>query len=80
MRLSESPTAYLEGEEFTSGLVFDLHGIGHAQPEAQRSDYRRSLVRDKDILDVGCVGHLSLIDIERERGNWLHDIPRDSAN
>jgi len=80
MRLSESSAAYLDGEDFTSNFVFDLHGIGHAQPAAQRSDYLRSLVRGKDILDVGFVGHLPLIDMERERGNWLHDILRDSAN
>lgn len=79
MRLNESTTPYLEGTAFTDSLMFDLRGIGHAQPNMERLDYLRSLVRGKDVLDVGCVGHLPLIESQRKSGRWLHEILCEAA-
>jgi 2-polyprenyl-3-methyl-5-hydroxy-6-metoxy-1,4-benzoquinol methylase len=70
MKFSEEIFTYLHGQNFSSGLRIKI-----ALPEwkiRMRIDYIENLVRNKNIIHVGCADHLPLIEQKIIKNTWLH--------
>jgi hypothetical protein len=79
MKLENREVSFLKGHEFTSGLVVPLNRPGLTESRNDRLGFLRELVRGKDIIHIGCVDHMPLIEGKRKSGHWLHDILISSA-
>ena len=70
MQFSSSVEDFLSGAEFDSGLRVPV-----ATPEKRvvyRMNHLEALATGKQVLHVGCVDHLPLIEEKIRRGAWLH--------
>ncbi len=84
--------SYVEGEEFSPGLLVDLDFLP-PEPNNSRQDTILEIVNGRTILHIGCTDHLPLIDEKIKNGRHLHaslletcrkvvgvDIDQDSIN
>lgn len=78
MIYSELTTDYLNGNQFSNGAIINLNdkhnGIFY------RDEYLLNLSKGKNILHLGFVDHLPLIDEKITKGNWLHKKLMDASN
>lgn len=70
MVYSELIQDYLTGKKFSNGGVVDLSN--KRIEKLNRDEYLVDMAKDKNILHVGFVDHLPLIDEKIKKGNWLH--------
>ncbi len=67
----EEAKHFLKGESFSNSLVLSISkkesSIKYRIPQIE------SIIRDKNIIHVGCVDHLPLIEQKRKQGSWLHE-------
>lgn len=61
---------YLSGSKFTDGLAVN---IGIKEKLISRQEKIVETVKDKNIIHVGCVDHLEIIDEKINNNEWLHD-------
>jgi len=69
---------YLSGNNFSNGGVISLDT--DVNYPLNRDDYLINLAKGKNILHLGFVDHLPLIDDKIRRGNWLHKKLMDISN
>jgi len=60
---------YLSGDRFNNGAVITLN---NNISNLYRDDYLVDIARNKNILHLGFVDHIPLIDEKIKKGNWLH--------
>ncbi len=68
---------YLSGKNFSNGAKISLDT---SSTIVNRDDYLLSIAKGKNILHVGFVDHLPLLDAKIKRGNWLHKKLMDASN
>lgn len=61
---------YLSGSSFSSGLIVKICQKG--DPLRDRFSIIEELCKDKDIIHLGCVDHLPLIERKIKDNSWLH--------
>jgi hypothetical protein len=61
---------YLAGEKFSNGLTVKISPDG--EPISDRFQIIESLCANKNIIHLGCVDHLPLINKKIEQNLWLH--------
>ena len=69
MILDSNTLDYLNGKKFSNGLSVPYSFSG---PIPKRVDFLKELVREKQVLHLGCLDHLPLIDNKISSGQWLH--------
>lgn len=69
---------YLSGNSFSNGGIINLGD--DSTDILYRDDYLLSIAKSKNILHLGFVDHLPLIDEKIKRGNWLHKKLMDVSN
>ena len=69
---------YLSGNRFSNGGIISLDN--NSADTLYRDDYLLSIAEDKNILHLGFVDHIPLIDEKIKRGNWLHKKLMDVSN
>lgn len=69
MKLKEEFLPYLKGQQFSNSLhiPYEYH-----QAIPDRVTFVRDLARGKNVLHLGCLDHLPLIDDKVKRNQWLH--------
>lgn len=69
---------YLNGDQFSNAAIINLN---HKHDDIMhRDEYLLKISKDKNILDLGFVDHLPLIDEKIKKGNWLHKKLMDVSN
>jgi len=69
---------YLLGKSFSNGAIINLNNMN--LNTLYRDDYLLELAKGKNILHLGFVDHIPLIDEKIKRGNWLHKKLMDVSN
>jgi 2-polyprenyl-3-methyl-5-hydroxy-6-metoxy-1,4-benzoquinol methylase len=69
MKLDNETLEYLEGKKFSNALKIKYD---YYQPIPDRISLLCNLVRGKNVLHLGCLDHLPLIDGKISRNKWLH--------
>ena len=69
---------YLLGQSFSNGAIINLDSM--KVNTLYRDDYLLKLAKGKNILHLGFVDHIPLIDEKIKRGNWLHKKLMDVSN
>ncbi|MEA2018327.1 MAG: methyltransferase domain-containing protein, partial [Campylobacterota bacterium] len=70
MKFSNKDKEYLSGECFSSGYNIKLSGFNTS---TTRLEYLINKVKNKNILHIGFVDHLPVIDEKIKLKKWLHD-------
>jgi len=70
MKFNEQINKYLEGNSFSSGLIVDIDTYGDYNTD--RFSILEKLSQGKNIVHLGCVDHLQIINSKIERNLWLH--------
>lgn len=70
MKLEKKTIPYLNGSNFSSGLIFPVAESEKTIP--LRLDYIESLIKGKDVIHLGCADHLQIIKDKIKKGRWLH--------
>jgi len=70
--------SYLQGEKFHNGAVISLSN--EISKGFYRDNYLLEISQGKNILHLGFVDHLPLIDEKIKKGNWLHQKLMDVSN
>jgi len=69
---------YLNGDQFSNAAIINLN---HKHDDIMhRDEYLLKISKDKNILHLGFVDHLPLIDEKIKKGNWLHKKLMDVSN
>lgn len=77
MNIDNEVVEYLLGRKISNGYTFQVP----AQREMfNRNELLRTLATGKNVLHVGCVDHVELIEKKRQSGQYLHDMLCGSAN
>jgi hypothetical protein len=78
MRFSKEINQFLEGKAFSNALTINF------SPEKYllrtRINMLSGIVKDKNIIHLGCADHLDLIDDKMKKGKWLHGILVQNSN
>jgi hypothetical protein len=69
---------YLSGEDFSNGAIVNLES--KRESIINRDDFLLEISKNKNILHLGFVDHLPLIDKKIEQNNWLHQKLIDSSH
>ena len=69
---------YLNGDQFNNGAIINLK-TKH-DDILLRDEYLLKIAKGKNILHLGFVDHLPLIDKKIKKGNWLHKKLMDVSN
>jgi len=69
---------YLLGNSFSNGGI--IHLTKNSSDIIYRDDYLLDIARGKNILHLGFVDHIPLINEKIEKGNWLHKKLVDVSN
>ena len=77
MKFSETDLDYLTGKKFSNGFLFRY---AYHSPIPNRVKFLRELVKGKNVLHLGCLDHLPLIEEKIRNGQWLHKELTDVAN
>jgi len=70
MQFDKDIPDYLHGEKFSNGLAIAISHSG--EPVIDRFQIIESLCANKNIIHLGCVDHLPLINKKIEQNIWLH--------
>jgi hypothetical protein len=76
MKLDNETLEYLAGKKFSNGLKIKYD---YYQPIPDRISLLCEIVRDKNVLHLGCLDHLPLIDSKIANDKWLHKRLTDVA-
>lgn len=77
MRLDDKILDYLYGKKFSNSLSIQYSYYG---PIPNRVSFIRDIVKDKQVIHLGCLDHLPLIDSKIARHQWLHKEITESAS
>ena len=81
MRYTPEEMNYLQGEEYSNGLICSFKKDANDKKYVDRSSYLETLVRGKRVLHIGCVDHnVETIEHKIRRGKWLHKRLHDAAS
>lgn len=69
MKLDKKTLEHLQGSSFSNGLA--VH-YDYYQPIPKRISFLCDLAKGKNVIHLGCLDHLPLIDEKIARGQWLH--------
>jgi hypothetical protein len=69
---------YLSGKEFSNGGIINLNNM--SKNTLYRDDYLIKIAKNKNILHLGFVDHIPLIDEKIKNSNWLHKKLMDISN
>ncbi|MBT8440519.1 MAG: class I SAM-dependent methyltransferase [Gammaproteobacteria bacterium] len=73
MKLQNSDLPYITGEAFSNGRAFEFELEEEDNLYRSRTQVLTDLVRDKQIIHVGCVDHdVKSIEKKITKGKWLH--------
>lgn len=78
MKFSNETIQYLKNEKFSNGLIIPI-----SKPEEQinsRLNFIEEVVKEKDVIHVGCCDHIPLIEQKIKNNQWLHRLIVNSAN
>jgi len=78
MHYNDEINTYLEGKNFSNGLSIEL--LTTQEKILNRDDFLIHISTGKNILHLGFVDHLPLIDKKIEEDNWLHQKLIKSSN
>ncbi len=70
--------SYLSGRKFNNGGIISLNS--QESNILYRDDYLLKITENKNILHLGFVDHLPLIDEKIKKGNWLHKKLMDNSD
>lgn len=76
MEIDNHTIEFISGEKFLNGEKFtdnNKHG------ETPRNEIFINICTGKDIIHLGCLDHIELIEEKRKKNIWLHQILMDSA-
>lgn len=77
MELFNNLQDYLIGYKFSNGEKLINN---EKYSETSRTDLLRKICEKKEIIHLGCLDHVEMIEEKRKKGIWLHQILMDSAN
>lgn len=75
---SEKVNAYLSGEKFHNELRVQYNGIKINYNS--RIDIIKDIIKDTNVIHLGCADHLNLIDNKIKTNTWLHGIITKEAS
>lgn len=76
MKLDPVTLEYLRGEKFSNSLNVQY---SFYEPIPNRVDFLTELVKGKQVLHLGCLDHMNLIEEKILNGQWLHKRLTESA-
>ena len=71
MQCNKRLKEFLTGEKFSNGAIFNLSTS--TRNVLYRDNYLLQIAKDKKIIHIGFVDHMSLIDDKISNKKWLHD-------
>jgi hypothetical protein len=78
MKIDQQILKYLKGEEFSNSLSVD---IGNTKHEAiSREDAITEIIKNCDVIHIGCSDHIPLIREKIAHNTWLHKLITDKSN
>lgn len=69
MKLDQHTLEHLKGNRFSNSLTIEYD---YKQPIPKRIELLCGLAKGKNVIHLGCLDHLPLIDEKMARGQWLH--------
>jgi hypothetical protein len=78
MRLDKEIFKYLKGEKFSSNLSVEYDRT--RQEAISREAAITSLIKDSNIIHIGCADHIPLIQEKIANNKWLHKLITDNAS
>ena len=79
MNFERDVYGYLNGSRFSNGLKITIN-FGKKNIELLRIEYLKKTVRNRNIIHLGFVDHLPLIENKIKKNIWLHKILDEEAN
>jgi hypothetical protein len=76
MKIDLQTQAFIDGSQFSNGEK--IRNV-EKYPEASRTELLKSISSGKDIIHIGCLDHVELIEEKRKKNIWLHQLLMDSA-
>ncbi len=76
MELYNQIREYIVGTKFSNGEKFTNT---KKYSETSRTDILKTISAGKNIIHLGCLDHVEMIEEKRKKGIWLHQILMDSA-
>jgi hypothetical protein len=80
VKMETSQMPFLAGQKFSNGLRISLRQSNLVRATTDRIGLLAKLVAGKNIIHVGCVDHLPLLEDKRRQGLWLHEVLSQSAS
>lgn len=77
MKLDQNTLEHLSGKKFSNSLKIEYD---YRQAIPRRVDLLRELARGKNVIHLGCLDHLPLIDEKIARKQWLHKELTEAAS
>jgi len=76
MKIDRKIKEFINGQKFSNGEKF-VNNENYA--ETSRTEILKDICKGKDIIHLGCLDHVELIEEKRKKNIWLHQILLDSA-
>lgn len=76
MKFNDPDLEYLKGKKFSNSRIFQYD---YYAPIPNRVKLLTELVKGKNVLHLGCLDHLPLIEEKIKQGQWLHKELTDNA-
>jgi hypothetical protein len=77
MKIEPAVLKYLKGDSFDGGLNVDIEKTKHKI--ISREDAVTDIVRNKDVIHIGCSDHIQIINEKIKNNKWLHKLITDNA-
>jgi hypothetical protein len=75
MQIDKDNERFLLGKSISNAMYFTIK----REPLYSRNEVLIRMVKNKNVLHLGCADHISLIQTKRRRGTYLHDLLTQSA-
>ncbi len=76
MKIDNRLIAFINGQDFSSGEKFVND---EKYSETPRTEILKNICAGKDIIHLGCLDHVELIELKIKKNIWLHQLLIDSA-
>jgi len=77
MKIEPDVLKYLKGDSFKNNLFVDIGKTRHKI--ISRESAITEMIRDKDVIHIGCSDHIQIIDEKIRNNKWLHKLITDNA-
>jgi hypothetical protein len=77
MKIDPAIIKYLKGDDFQTSLTVDIGKTEHQI--ISREDAITEIIKDKNVIHIGCSDHIQIINEKIKSNKWLHKLITDNS-